>query len=236
MVMSNLVLYGAMLTKFGVGDGFVAGASHTTADVARAGLYCLKLDRKVGVLCSSFAVEVDNKSLGAEGIFIYGDCGIIPDPVPNQLAGIAIACGELINVLFDIEPKVALLSYSTKGSAEGKSIDKVRAALQLIKERMPDLAVDGELQGDSAIVPEVASIKCKDSKVAGKANVLVFPNLDAGNICYKLTQRICGARVVGPLMMGFNHPASDLSRGCGIQEIVDAVTITAVRAQRKPAE
>jgi len=228
----NFVTVGALMIRFGLADGFVAGASHPTADVARAALYCLELDRRVGVLSSSFVVELDNCPYGEKGLFIYADCGIIPDPGPNQLAGIAMACGELINVLFDVEPRVALLSYSTKGSAKGRSIDKVKAALDIIKEKDPALAVDGELQGDAAVVPEVAAIKCKDSKVAGRANVLVFPNLDAGNICYKLTQRLGNARVVGPLLMGPRRPASDLSRGCGLEEIIDAVTITAVRAQR----
>jgi len=231
-VFENLVHYGALMGRLGMVDGFVAGASHSTADVARAALYSLGLDPKIGALSSSFVVEIDNCPYGEDGLMVYGDCGVIPDPVPNQLAGIAIACGELIEVLFDVEPKVALLSYSTKGSAKGKSIDKVISALNLVKERAPHLKVDGELQGDSALVPEVAAIKCKGSEVAGKANVLIFPNLDAGNICYKLTQRLAKARVVGPLLMGTSKPASDLSRGCGVEEVVDAITITAVRAQR----
>lgn len=231
-ITENWVTFGAVMTRLGMADGFVAGASHTTADVARAGLYCLELDRRIGVLSSSFVVELDNCPFGEKGLFIFGDCGIIPDPSPNQLAGISIACGQLINALFDIAPRVALLSYSTKGSAAGKSIDKVKAALGILKEKAPDLMVDGELQGDAAIVPEVAAIKCSGSPVAGRANILVFPNLEAGNICYKLTQRLANARVAGPLLMGLTKPGSDLSRGCGVEEVVDAVTITSVRAQK----
>lgn len=231
LVTDNLVNFGGCMVRLGLADGFVAGSCHTTADVARASIYCFEMNRKVGVVSSTFVVEIDNCPFGEGGLFIYGDCGIIPDPTPNQLAGVAMSAGHLMRVLFDVEPKVALLSYSTKGSAQGKSIEKVVSALKMIKEADPTLKVDGELQGDAAIVPEVAKIKCKDSKVAGQANVLIFPNLDAGNICYKLTQRLANARVVGPLLHGFLKPSSDLSRGCGVEEIIDAVTISAVRAQ-----
>jgi len=230
LALDNHINFAALMTRLDMADGFVGGACHATADVARASLYFTKLDRAVGVLCSCFLVELDNCPFGENGFFIFGDCGIIPDPSSSQLAGIAVACGRLMEVLQDVKARVALLSYSTKGSAKSESIDKVVKALGLIKERAPDLLVDGELQGDAALVPEVADIKCKGSPVAGRANVLIFPNLDAGNICYKLTQRLGRARVVGPILLGTTKPASDLSRGCGVQEIIDAVAVTAVRA------
>ena len=233
IITENWVYFGAMMVREDLADGFVAGAFHTSGDVARAGIYCLGMDRAIGLLTSCFVVELDDKSLGHEGLFVYGDCAIIPYPSSRQLAGIAMACGDVINKLFDIEARVALLSFSSKGSAKGESIDKINEALVRIKEKAPDLLVDGELQVDSAILPDIAKSKCPDSPIEGKANVLVFPDLDSGNICYKITQRLAKARVVGPLMLGLKKPCSDLSRGCGIEEVVDAIAFTAVRAQKK---
>ncbi|MFH1552674.1 MAG: phosphate acetyltransferase [Candidatus Omnitrophota bacterium] len=230
-VMENFVYYAAMMTRLDIADGFVAGASHTTSDVARAAIHCLKLDRRIGTVSSSFIMEMEDCPFGEKGLLAYGDCGIIPYPSARQLVGIAIATSDLFQKLFDIEPRVALLSYSTKGSAKGESIDTIREALIKIKEKRPQLMVDGELQVDAAIVPEVAQVKCPDSKVAGKANVLIFPNLDAGNISYKLSQRLAKARVVGPLVQGLNKPCSDLSRGCNWEEVVDTTVVTAIRAQ-----
>ncbi len=222
---------GLRLSLFQRTDGFVAGASHATPNVARAVIYCLQIDREFRTVSSSFLIELENCEFGEKGLFIFADCGIIPDPVARQLAGITLASSALMKDLFDIEPKVALLSYSTKGSAKGKSVDKVLEALKIIKEKHPSLKVDGELQFDAAIIPEVAKIKSPNSSVAGKANILIFPNLDSGNISYKLIQRLGKARVAGPLLQGLTKPASDLSRGCNIDEIVDAVAATAVRAQ-----
>ncbi|MFH1790743.1 MAG: phosphate acetyltransferase [Candidatus Omnitrophota bacterium] len=230
-VLENRVFYGALMTRLGDADGFVAGASHKTADVARASIYCLEIDPNAGVVSSAFVIGLDDCQYGEGGLFVYGDCAVIPDPNPDQLACIAISCGLLMERLFDVKARVALLSYSTKGSARGNSIDKVRSALQIVKSKAPGLAADGELQADAAIVPEVADIKARGSNVAGMANVLIFPNLDSGNICYKITQRLGKARVVGPMIQGCLQPASDLSRGCGVEEIIDAVTVTAVRAQ-----
>ncbi|MDD5439730.1 MAG: phosphate acetyltransferase [Candidatus Omnitrophica bacterium] len=231
LVLEKPVYYASLMTRLDLADGFVGGACHTTADVAKAALYFTRLDRSIGVLSSCFVIELENCPFGENGFFIFGDCGVIPDPSSNQLAGIAVACGQLLETLFDdIKARVALLSYSTKGSAEGPSIDKVRKALPLIQEKAPGLMIDGELQGDAALIPEVAAIKCKGSSVAGRANVLIFPNLDAGNICYKLIQRLGKARVIGPILLGVMKPASDLSRGCGVEEVVDAVAVTAVRA------
>jgi len=230
-LLKDFVYYGAMMTRLGIVDGFVAGACHTTSDVARAAIYCLKIDREIRIVSSSFVIELQDCPYGDGGLFIFGDCGIVPNPIPRQLAGIAYSSSKLMNCLFDVEPRIALLSYSSKGSAKGESIGKVIKALGILKEKWPNLKVDGELQIDAAIVPEVAKIKAPGSIVAGKANVLIFPNLDAGNIAYKLIQRLGKARVVGPLLQGLTKPASDLSRGCKVQEIVDAVIVTAIRAQ-----
>ncbi|MFH1395006.1 MAG: phosphate acetyltransferase [Candidatus Omnitrophota bacterium] len=227
----NFVFYAAMMTSMGMADGFVAGASHTTSDVARAAIQCLKLDKEIGTVSSSFIIELENCPFGENGLFAYGDCGIIPYPNPRQLAGIAIATSDMFQKLFNVDPRVALLSYSTKGSAKSESVENILKALERIKQKRPQLMIDGELQLDAAIVPEVAELKCPDSKVAGKANVLIFPNLDAGNISYKLTQRLGNARAVGPIMQGLDKPCSDLSRGCSWEDIVDTTVVTAIRAQ-----
>ena len=228
-VLEDPVYFSALLVRSGIADGFVAGASHTTTNVARAALHCLEIDKNIGVMSSSFVIEMEDTSYGDRGLFVFGDCGIVLNPTAERLAGIAISSSRLYEGLFKRQARVALLSYSTKGSAKGESVEKVLKALQIIKEKAPDLTVDGELQLDAAIVPEVAKIKSPGSEIAGRANVLIFPNLDAGNIAYKLVQRLGNARVVGPLLDGLAKPASDLSRGCGIREIVDAVAATVVR-------
>lgn len=223
--------YVAMMTRNGDCDGFVAGASHTTPDVARAAIRCLGVNEKIGIASSCFLMKVPDCAYGEEGAFVFADCGIVPEPTSNQLACIAISNADFAQRIFGITPRVALLSYSTKGSSSGKCIDKVLEALDLTKEFRPDILIDGELQVDSAIVPEVAQIKCPDSLLKGKANVLIFPDLDAGNIGYKLVQRLAKARSIGPSIIGLNKPCSDLSRGCSVRDIVDTVAVTAVRAQ-----
>ncbi|MCU0651103.1 MAG: phosphate acetyltransferase [Candidatus Omnitrophica bacterium] len=224
------LFYGAMLTRDGKVDGYVAGASHTTADVCRAALYCIGVDERLMTACSSFIMAMPENPAVPEGALIYADCGLIPDPTPRQLACIAISAAELGKKVLDAAPRVALLSYSTKGSAKGKMIDRVTEALKILKEMAPDILADGELQSDAALIPEVAKIKCPDSPVAGRANILIFPNLEAGNICYKLTERLAGARALGPLLMGFKRPCSDLSRGCSVEDVVDCTAVTSIRA------
>ena len=229
-ILENPLYYAAMMTRQGEVDGFVAGASHTTPDVARAAIQCLGVDEKIGIASSCFVMQVPDSNFGEEGTFIFADCGIVPEPSPQQIASIAISNAELAKEVLGINPKVALLSYSTKGSSHGRAIDKVAEALKIARQARPDLLIDGELQVDAAIVPEVARIKCPDSILAGKANVLIFPDLDAGNIGYKLVQRLAKARAIGPLIIGLNRPCSDLSRGCNAEDIVDCVAITAIRA------
>ncbi|MCM8770793.1 MAG: phosphate acetyltransferase [Candidatus Omnitrophica bacterium] len=230
-IIDEPLYYAAMMTREGLADGFVAGAAHTTSSVARAAIQCLGIDERIGIACSCFIMIVPDCVYGEEGTFIFADCGIVPEPSAGQLARIAVATAEMAGKVLEITPRVALLSYSTKGSAQGALIDKVRLALAQVKTMRPDLLIDGELQVDAAIVPEVAEIKCPDSPLKGRANVLIFPDLEAGNIAYKLTQRLAKAMVIGPLLIGLKKPCSDLSRGCGIDEIVNTVAVTAIRAQ-----
>ncbi|MFH1248497.1 MAG: phosphate acetyltransferase [Candidatus Omnitrophota bacterium] len=221
----------AMMVREGKADGFVAGANHTTADTARAAIHCLGLDERYTIATSCFIMSIPDCPFGSNGNFIYADCGVIPEPNARQLACIAILSAELGGKVLDFTPRVALLSYSTKGSAKGKGIDKIAEALKIIKEMVPELLVDGEMQVDAAIIPQVGKIKCPQSSVAGQANVLVFPDLEAGNIGYKLTERLAKGRALGPLLLGLKKPSSDLSRGCSIDDVVDCAAVTAIRAQ-----
>jgi len=230
-VREEWVLFGAMLVRRDLADGFVAGANHTTADTVRSGLRCLTIDREIAVVAGAFLMEVPLSPYGEQGVFVFADCGVNPEPNARQLAGIGVLSARLFKQLVEKTPKVAFLSYSSKGSAEGPLVDKIKESISRAKEIAPDLLMDGEFQVDSALVPEVARIKCPASSVAGSANVLIFPDLNSGNISYKLTQRLANARAVGPLLMGFTKPCSDLSRGCSVDDIIDAVAVTAVRSQ-----
>lgn len=227
----DTLYYAAMMTKEGKVDGLVAGASHTTPDLARCAIRCIGIDQRITIASSCFIMVVPDCPYGDDGTFVFADCGIIPDPNARQLACISLAASELTSQVLGLVPRIALLSYSTRGSAKGKSIEKVTEALDLLKEMAPNLLVDGEMQVDAAIVPEVAKIKYPDSPIGGKANVLIFPNLESGNISYKLTQRLANARAIGPLLLGMNKPCSDLSRGCIVEDIVDCVAVSAIRAQ-----
>ena len=221
----------AMMTKEGKFDGLVSGAAHTTADMVRASMRCIGIDERITIVSSCFIMDVPNCQYGAGGTFVFADCGVIPDPNSRQLSRIAFSAAELAAKVLDLTPAVAFLSYSTHGSAKTKSAEKIAEALAMLKELAPGIIADGEMQLDAAIVPEVAKIKYPDSQVGGMANVLIFPNLEAGNIGYKLTQRLSGARALGPLLLGLNKPASDLSRGCSAEDVVDCVAVTAIRAQ-----
>jgi phosphate acetyltransferase len=230
-VVNNPLYYAAMMTRLHKADGFVAGASHTTPDVARSAIRCLGIEKRFNLVTSCFIMLIPDCEYGEKGAFVFADCGIIPEPNARQLACIAVLAAEITHKVLGVEPRIALLSYSTHGSSQSKFIDKVRQAKIVIRQISPGLLVDGEIQADAAIVPQIAAIKCPDSILAGEANTLIFPDLEAGNICYKLVQRLTRARAIGPLLLGLQRPASDLSRGCSIADIVDAVAVTAIRAQ-----
>ncbi len=233
---NNPVFYGAMMVREGLADGFVAGAVTTTSDVARAALYCIGIDKRVATILSCFVMIVPNCPYGEKGVFLFADCGIVPDPTTRQLAQIAISTAELGKAVLGITPRVAMLSYSTKGSASGRLVERMKEATAMAKEMAPDLAIDGELQVDAAIIPEVAKAKNPGSPIQGNANIMIFPNLEAGNISYKLVERLSGGRALGPLLLGLLKPCSDLSRGCRWEDVVDCAAITAIRAQAADSE
>lgn len=230
MVLDN-VYYGTMMVKLGDADGMVSGAIHTTGETLKPALQIIKTAPNNSIVSSFFIMNVPNSSYGNDGLFLFGDCAINPNPNAQELADIAIQTAQNAKILLDMDPRIALLSFSTKGSAEHENVKKVRDALSIIEAADHDFEVDGELQLDAAIVPEVASRKAPSSKVAGNANILIFPDLQAGNIGYKLVERLAKAEAIGPICQGFAKPINDLSRGCSVQDIVNVVMITAVQAQ-----
>lgn len=225
------VYYGTMMVKVGDADGLVSGAVHSTGDLLRPGLQIIKTAPGIKVVSSFFVMELPNSPYGDNGTLLFGDCAVNPNPTAEELASIAISTAENAKSLCNIDPKVAMLSFSTMGSAKHDNVTKVVEATKMAKEARPDLAIDGELQLDAAIVGKVAALKAPNSTVAGNANVLIFPDLQAGNIGYKLVQRFAGAEAIGPICQGFAKPINDLSRGCSAQDIVNVVAITAVQAQ-----
>jgi len=230
-LVADPMYYGIMMVKLGDADGLVSGAVHTTGDMLRPALQIIKTKPGIKVVSSSFLLDCPNKSLGHNGLLVYSDCVVVPCPTAEELASIAVSAAETAHVLCGIEePKVALLSFSTKGSAKHELVTKVQEATRLAHEMAPDLALDGEMQFDAAIIPEIGASKAKGSPVAGHANVLIFPDLQAGNIGYKITQRIGGAEAFA-VLQGLAKPCNDLSRGCSVDDIVATVALTAVQAQ-----
>ena len=230
-ILNDYTYYGVMMVKMGDADGLVSGACHSTANTLRPCLQILKTKPGTKLVSAFFLMVVPDCEYGDDGVFVFGDCGLNQNPDPEELAAIAESSAESYRMLTGNEPRVAMLSHSSKGSAKHADVDKVVEATRIAKEANPDLALDGELQLDAAIVPSVGASKAPDSKVAGKANVLIFPDLDAGNIGYKLVQRLAKAEAYGPMTQGIAAPVNDLSRGCSAEDIVGVVAITAVQCQ-----
>ncbi|MGG7077444.1 phosphate acetyltransferase [Clostridium sardiniense] len=230
-IVRDPLYFATMMVKLDDADGMVSGAVHTTGDLLRPGLQIIKTAPGVSVVSSFFIMLVPGSKYGEEGMLLFSDCAVNPNPNSEQLAAIAIATAETAKNLCKMDPKVAMLSFSTMGSADHEVVDKVRIATERAKELRPDLQIDGEMQLDAAIVQKVADQKAPNSNVAGNANVLIFPDLQAGNIGYKLVQRFANAEAIGPVCQGFAKPINDLSRGCSSEDIVNVVALTAVQAQ-----
>lgn len=233
LLKENSRYFAAMMVKEEEADGFVSGASHPTSDTLKPALQILKTAPNTKLVSAFFIMVLQNKNFGEEGIFIFADCGLNEYPDADALSEIAISSAKSFKELIGKEPKVAMLSYSTYGSASSPLTEKVIEATELLRTKAPDIICDGEIQLDAAIIPEVAKLKAPNSKLKGKANILIFPDLDAGNIGYKLTQRFGNAEAYGPLCQGTSRPVNDLSRGCSANDIVGVVAITAIQAQKQ---
>ncbi|MGC8863896.1 MAG: phosphate acetyltransferase [Armatimonadota bacterium] len=229
-IVADPLYFGCMMVYAGQADGQVSGATHSTADTVRPALQILKTAPDCKLVSSFFVMIVPDCPYGENGLFIYADCGLIINPDPDQLAEIAIQSAKTMQTLLEFEPRVAMLSFSTKGSGKDPIADKVIEATRIARERAPHLLIDGELQADAALVDWIAKRKAPDSPVAGRANILIFPDLNAGNICYKLTQRLAKAEAYGPILQGLRKPVNDLSRGCDVNDIVNVTAITAAQA------
>ena len=229
--MKDYIYFATMMVKMGEADGLVSGAAHSTANTVRPALQILKTKPGTKMVSAFFVMVVPNCEYGANGTFVFADSGLNQNPTSEELATIAASSAESFKNLVGEEPLVAFLSHSSKGSAKHPDIDKVTAAVEIAKAEYPDILMDGELQLDAAIVPSVGASKAPGSPVAGKANVLVFPDLDAGNIGYKLVQRLAKAEAYGPILQGIAKPVNDLSRGCSAEDIEGVIAITAVQAQ-----
>ncbi len=222
--MKNNLFFGAMMVREGMADGFVGGSASPTADVLRAGIHCVGMPEGISIVSSFFLMVLPEK------VYAFADCAVVPNPNEEQLADIAISTADNFSKLVGEEPLVAMLSFSTKGSAEHEMVDKVRKATEIVKQKRPDLKVDGELQFDAAIVEKVGKSKAPGSEIAGRANVLIFPDLNAGNIGYKIAQRLGGAEAIGPIVQGLRKPIFDLSRGCSVDDIVNTAAIACLMA------
>lgn len=229
-LMADPLFAAAAMVSLGEVDGMVAGAVNSTPNVLRASLRCIGVAEGVDTVSSCFIMATQVPEFGVDGALIYADCGVVPQPNEDQLADIAISAAESCEAYLEVEPRVAMLSFSTHGSADHPDVTKVVTALRMVERRMPELRIDGELQVDAALVPEVAARKSPGSRIEGRANVLIFPDLDAGNIAYKLTQWMGGAGAFGPLLQGLAKPAMDLSRAATVDDIINVTAVCALRA------
>ena len=232
-LVKNPLYFGVMMVDCDEANGMVAGARNTTSNVLRPALQVLGTQKGIRTVSGGFIVVVPNCEFGSDGIFFFTDCGVTPNPTAEQLAEIAYLGAREAEVLLGLNPRVAMLSFSTMGSAKDDTIDVILEGLKIAKERYPDMLIDGELQLDAALVPDVAESKAPDSKIAGRANVLVFPNLHAGNVGYKLVQRLAKAEAIGPILQGIAKPVNDLSRGCNVNDIITTVAVTALQSGRE---
>ncbi|MBD3272145.1 MAG: phosphate acetyltransferase [Elusimicrobia bacterium] len=231
-LVDDILIHGCLMLKHGVVDGFVGGASRTTADTVRSGLMVLGVEKSVKTVSGSFIMHVPSTPYGHNGWFVFADCAVVPHPTAEQLADIAYASSQTFKIFLSNDPRVAFLSFSSKGSAHDDSLTAIRNAVTIIKKRFPDIAVDGELQVDAALDRTVAAKKIREpSPAAGQANVLIFPDLNSGNIAYKITQRLAHAEAIGPILQGLNGAINDLSRGCTEEDIIKNVLITSMQVR-----
>jgi len=230
MLLQNPLYFATVMIKYGDADGEVAGADNATGDVLRPAFQYVKTLPGITVVSGAFLMFLKDKEYGENGLMVFADCAVHPDPTDRELAEIAVATAKTTRAIAGIEPRIAMLSFSTKGSASHEMVDKVVRATRIAKEMSPDIKIDGELQADAAIVASVGLKKAPGSEIAGKANVLIFPNLECGNISYKLVQRLGHAEAIGPVLQGMAAPINDLSRGCSVGDIVDLIAITANQA------
>ena len=233
LLTEDYMYFACMLVKEGMADGVVSGACHSSSNTLRPALQIIKTKKDCKLVSAFFFMEVPNCNYGEDGAFVFADCGLVQDPNSEELAYIAKSSSESFELLTGKKSKIAMLSHSSKGSAKHELVDKVVDSVKIANKKFPELQLDGELQLDAAIVPEIGKSKAPDSKIAGKANTLIFPNLDAGNIGYKLVERLGKAKAYGPITQGIAAPINDLSRGCSVDDIVGVVAITALQAQKK---
>ena len=229
-MVSSYLYYGVLMVYSGDADGEVSGATHPTRDTFRPALQVIKCQPEVEIASAFFAIIVPDCPYGENGFFLFADAGLVIEPAPRELAQIAISTADTMRNLFGYEPRVAMLSFSTKGSASHPLVDKVVEATKIAKERRPDIILDGELQVDAAIIPWIAEKKAPGSPLGGRANILIFPDLNSGNIAYKLSQRLAKAEAYGPISQGLSKPVNDLSRGCSVEDILNVIVITSVQS------